>query len=519
MVMFLKTIKAGNHTYAQIVESYKENGISKHRILLNFGRVESIKESRGIKKLLRSLSALIEGKDIKAEEIPEGVMFNYGYLPYKKLWNDLELPKILKKSSGNIEFSLNDPVFLMAVTHLLNPSSKLKAYNSQNGYLGLPDIKLHHLYRSLDILADNKQTIEDHLFYRTKDLFNLSLDIVFYDVTTFYFESVKKDSLKDFGFSKDNKLNEVQVVMGLLIDKNGMPIGYELFPGNTYEGKTLEKSLLKLKERFNIDRVIVVADKGMNSRINLEKIKDMGFCYIISSRLKSMNKELLKKVLSRKDFIKDKNYDYKKLDLENKSLIVTYSEERAGNDAKKREKLIKKAMEYASKPSLIKASNKRGGKKYIENTGECSYSLDEEAILKDAAYDGYYAIETNDLNLTPQEIIVNYGMLWKIEESFRIMKSTMEVRPVFHWTEDRIKGHFMVCFLSFLLERNLEFKLKEKNIDYSPERIKEALNSMNIVEADMEDNKFIMKVKPLPLAQNIFAALRINYPKNIPDTA
>ena len=176
-------------------------------------------------------------------------------------------------------------------------------------------------------------------------------------------------------------------------------------------------------------------------------------------------------------------------------------------------------MEYASKPSLIKASNKRGGKKYIENTGECSYSLDEEAILKDAAYDGYYAIETNDLNLTPQEIIVNYGMLWKIEESFRIMKSTMEVRPVFHWTEERIKGHFMVCFLSFLLERNLEFKLKEKNIDYSPERIKEALNSMNIVEADMEDNKFIMKVKPLPLAQNIFAALRINYPKNIPDTA
>jgi hypothetical protein len=517
--MFLKTIKAGNHTYAQIVESYKENGISKHRILLNFGRVESIKESRGIKKLLRSLSALIEGKDIKAEEIPEGVMFNYGYLPYKKLWNDLCLPDVLKKSSGGIEFSLNDSVFLMAITHLLNPSSKLKAYNCQNRYLGLPDIKLHHLYRSLDILADNKQQVEDYLFYRNKDMFNLSLDVVFYDVTTFYFESVKKDSLKDFGFSKDNKLNEVQVVMGLLIDKNGMPVGYELFPGNTYEGKTLEVSLLKLKERFNIDRIIVVADKGMNSKINLEKIKDMGFRYIISSRLKSMNKELLKKVLSKEDFINDKNYDYKKLDLGDKNLIVTYSEERAKNDAKKREKLIKKAMEYTLKPSLIKASNKRGGKKYIENTGECSYSLDEESILKDAMYDGYYVIETNDLELSPKEIIVNYGMLWKIEESFRIMKSTMEVRPVFHWTEERIKGHFMVCFLSFLLERNLEFKLKEKNIDCSPERIKEALNSMNLVEADMEGNKFIMKVKSLPLAQNIFAALRINYPKNIPDAA
>ena len=462
---------------------------------------------------------MVEGKDIKAEEIPEGVMFNYGYLPYKKIWNEFELQKILKKSSGNIEFSLNDSIFLMAITHLLNPSSKLKAYNFQNRYLGLPNIKLHHLYRSLDILSENKQKIEDYLFYRNKDLFNLSLDIVFYDVTTFYFESVKKDSLKDFGFSKDNKLNEVQVVMGLLIDKNGMPVGYQLFPGNTYEGKTLETSLLKLKERFNIDRIIVVADKGMNSKINLEKIKDMGFRYIISSRLKSMNKELLKKVLSKEDFIRDKNYDYKKLELADKNLIVTYSEERARNDGKKREKLIKKAMEYTSNPSLIKSSNKRGGKKYIENTGECSYSLDEEAILKDKIFDGYYAVETNDLELSPKEIISNYGMLWKIEESFRIMKSTMEVRPIFHWTEERIKGHFMVCFLSFLLERNLEFKLKEKNIDCSPERIKEALNSMNIVEADIENNKMVMKVKPHPLAKNIFSALRINYPKNISDTA
>ncbi len=167
------------------------------------------------------------------------------------------------------------------------------------------------------------------------------------------------------------------------------------------------------------------------------------------------------------------------------------------------EKLIKKAVEYTSKPSLIKASNKRGGKKYIENTGECSYSLDEEAILKDAMYDGYYAIETNDLDLTPKEIISNYGMLWKIEESFRIMKSSMEVRPVFHWTEGRIKGHFMVCFLSFLLERNLEFKLKEKDIDYSPERIKEALNSLNLVEADLGGNKFVVKIKPDSLAKNI----------------
>ena len=297
--------------------------------------------------------------------------------------------------------------------------------------------------------------------------------------------------------------------MGLLIDKNGMPVGYELFPGNTFEGKTLEKSLLKLKKRFNIDRVIVIADKGMNSKINLEKIKDMGFNYIISSRLKSLNKELLKRVLSKEDFIHDINYDYKKIELKDKNLIVTYSDKRAKEGEKKREKLINKAKEYAEKPSLIKASNKRGGKKYIKGTGECSFCLDEEAILKDKIKGGYYAVETSDLDLSPKEIISNYGMLYKIEESFRIMKSTMEVIPVFHWTENRINGHFMVCFLSFLLERTLEFKLKEKNIDSSPERIQEALNSMNFTKINHEGNDYAIKDDFLPLTHKILKTLRI----------
>ena len=189
-------------------------------------------------------------------------------------------------------------------------------------------------------------------------------------------------------------------------------------------------------------------------------------------------------------------------------------DERAKNDGKKREKLIKKATKYTSNPSLIKSSNKRGGKKYIENIGECSYSLDEEAILKDKAFDGYYAVETNDLELSPKEIISNYGMLWKIEESFRIMKSTMEVRPIFHWTEERIKGHFMACFLSFLLERNLEFKLKEKNIDCSPERIKEALNSMNFAEVKHNDKSHFIKMNTLELSNKILKALSIKPFKN-----
>jgi transposase len=252
----------------------------------------------------------------------------------------------------------------------------------------------------------------------------------------------------------------------------------------------------------------------MNSKINLEKIKDMGFRYIISARLKSINKELLKKVLAKEDFIHDKNYDYKKIDLKDKNIIVTYSAERARNDEKKRQKLIDKAKKYLAQPSLVKASNKRGGKKFIEETTESSYCLNSEAILKDKIFDGYYAVETNDLDLSPKDIISNYGMLWKIEESFRIMKTTMEVRPIFHWTEERIKGHFMVCFLSFLLERTLELKLKEKNIEFSPESIKEALNSMNFAEVKHNDESRFIKMNTLELSNKILNALSIKPFKN-----
>lgn len=521
--MFVKITKSKDRKYVQLVRSFREDGKVKHEVVLNLGRFDILENRNMIKGLAASLSKAA-GIGFNISQLAGGDTLNYGFLPYKKLWESFGINSILasKGISGNIDYSLNDACFLMCLTHLLAPQSKLSAYNRQNRYFNLPDVKLHNMYRSLDILSKNKETIEDRLFYRKKDLFNQRLDVVFYDVTTFYFESVKKDSLKDFGFSKDNKLNEVQVVMGLLVDKDGLPVGYELFPGNTYEGKTLEASLEKLKKRFNIDRIIVVADKGMNSKLNLKKISDMGFNYIISSRLKSLDKPSLEKVFSKEGYVKENNYSYKKIDYLNKNkdfeikenLIVTYSDERAANDKKKRQKLIDKAVSFMDKPSSIKASNKRGGKKYIEEKS-CSFSLDEKAILKDEAFDGYYGIQTNELDLSPEEIINAYRHLWKIEESFRIMKSTMEVRPIFHWTEERIKGHFVVCFLSFLLERTLELKLKEKNIEFSPERIKEALNSMNLTEVKHNNESYLLKTNALELSRKILNVLSIKPLKNI----
>ncbi len=281
------------------MEAYrdKEKKTTKHRVLFNLGRLDEIENNSSWQKLTINLEELSGVKNrVDFNSLEEGDLLNYGYIAYKKLWNRLGIDNLLTKlkESTNIRFDLNTSTFLMAVEHLMNPKSKLGTYNNQLHYANLSDVGLNHLYRSLDILSEHKEAIEDYLFNKQKMLFNMNIDVVFYDVTTFRFESVKKDTLRDFGFSKDNKANEVQVVLGLLIDMEGRPIGYELFPHDTFEGKTLDSSLDKLSGRFGIRNVTIVADRGLNSKLNLKKVRDRGYDYIVSSRIKSMKKALRK---------------------------------------------------------------------------------------------------------------------------------------------------------------------------------------------------------------------------------
>jgi transposase len=318
--------------------------------------------------------------------------------------------------------------------------------------------------------------------------------------------------------------------MGLLIDCEGRPIGYDLFPGNTFDGKTLDIALEKLKKRFSIRKVIIVADRGINSKINLKKIVDKKYSYVFASRLKNMKEDIKQEIFSEDGYrdlgeIRYKVIDYiNKVKVDNKTyelsekLIITYSPKRAKKDRADRERLIEKAKSLLENKSRIKASSKRGGKKYLKEIGGSSdrdWVLDEGAILKDQMFDGYYGIQTNEKHLKPEDILDVYKNLWKIEESFRIMKSSLEVRPVFHWTEPRIKGHFVICFLAFLLERTLEFKLKKAGVSASVEKIREALNSMNFAEVEIEKKKFFIKTRVEDPGNKILRVLRIKPPKNV----
>jgi transposase len=546
--MFIKITKSGKYEYVQIVRSKKVNGVTRHEVLINLGRKDEIENNPMYQRLankLLELSGLHEAKK-NIEDSSEATIRNWGYIVYKRLWDAFELTSCLediRKYDSKATFNLAQTTFLMVLQHLLEPMSKLGTFNHQDRYAKLPRLKLQHLYRSLDILSQSKEKIEDHIFALNYNLFNMKIDVVFYDVTTFAFESVNQDELRDFGYSKDNKYNEVQVVMGLLIDSDGFPIGYELFNGSTFDGKTMTQALNNLKKRFGIRRVVIVADRGLNSKINLKMIHDAGYGYIVASRIRKMSDRLQQQILDPKDYIEiqgpvehkgePEKLRYKILDHENfirdeegrvykldENLIITYSERRAEKDRADRERLIEKAKKLVEEPGKINAGIKRGGRKYLKKQNQepenVHWILDEERIQLDEQFDGYYGIQTSEKNMKPEEILEAYHTLWKIEESFRIMKSTLEVRPIFHWTENRIKGHFVICFLAFLLERKLEYELNKAGIiDASSEKIREAINKLEFAEIELKGMKYYIKTKGTELSNKILKVMHIQPPKTV----
>jgi len=548
VVLFIKTTRVKDFEYIKLVESFWEDGKSKHRVLYNFGRADLLRGDKGFINVVKRLCEIAEiSTTDKTDDSPfrsdcsEATFYNYGYLAYLKLWKKLCIREILEcqQNGYKMEYSLSETVFLMAVQHLLEPRSKLSTYMHQNRYFHMKEIPLHHLYRALDVLSKRKEHIESELFEYNYVRLNKNVDVVFYDVTTFAFESVIADELKDFGFSKACKFNEVQIVMGMIIDADGIPVGYELFPGNTFDGKTMVRALENIKMRFGIHRVIIVADRGLNCKVNLNLIKQAGYGYIMSSKIRGMSKPMQAKVLSTEGFtvVNDnsgqEDFRYKTMEYKNEfrdengerhslpeNLIISYSLKRAKKDQKDRERLVEKAKKMLADPEKIKASNKRGGKKYIvrQNPEEpVTWKLALERIEQDAKFDGFYGIQTSEKNMTAMDVMEAYHTLWKIEESFRIMKSTMEVRPIFHWTPHRIEGHFVVCFLAFLMERTLELILKDEKDDTvsSPGRIQEALNTMQLAAVSSHNEELFIKAKSNPLCNKIFKLLKIDLPSNI----
>lgn len=532
--MFLKKTYSKNHTYLSLTETFREDGKVKHRTIAQLGRLDELLANSQLKRLVASFERLLDiEKKVRLGDLEETDRLNWGAEKiYRKIWDEFDLSNALKDifSDKRITYDAAETVFLEVISRLIKPSSKLKLHEEQQKFYGINNVNLHNLYRILDLLSDKKELIEDALFFKNKNLFNLSVDVVFYDVTTIYFESVTQDDIKNFGYSKDCKFGEVQIVMGLLVDIEGRPIGFDIYPGNTFEAKTLEKIICKLKNRFSLREVIIVADRGINTKINLKTIKDMGLDYIVGSRLKSLDKSMKNKVL---DHTKYNNLfnndvdviDYLIIDYENQikdgkkvvdtlkeKLYCTWSSRRSRKDQHDRNRLVEKAKERIKTGAT---DNKRGIKKYIKSNSGKLCVLDEEKIELDKQWDGYYGMQCSRDDLSIDKILESYNRLWKIEESFRVLKSNLEVRPVFHWTPKRINGHMVVCFISFLLQRTLELKLLENNLSYSTEKIRKSIEELELSVIKINEEKYFLRSKINHVANDILKTLKIGTPKHL----
>lgn len=532
--MFLKKVKSKDHYYLQLAHSYREEGKIKHRILANLGRFDSFKDNQQLIRLGKRFLELAERSPDKPFHVKELDRLVYGHNVYHKLWEKWGFGSLLKGliKRKKVRFDFVHSVFLLTIDRLLTPQSKLKSFENQERYIDIRKIKLHNLYRCLDLLCDGKDRIEDALFERRRDILNYEVDIVFYDVTTFHFESVVADDLRDFGFSKNAKFNEVQVVLGLLVDSYGIPVGFDLFPGNTYEGDTIVKAIEKLKTRFKIGEVIIVTDKAMSNKQNFHRIRDAKYHYIISIRLRSLPQTLRNKILKQKGYrdlkhdgdgkfrykiIKDypqKMLNEKETSEEKVNLICFWSEKMAKKNRADRERLIEKAKMNFEKGKGI--NDKRGYRRYWKTDGKKKIvGMDKERIEQDARYDGYYVIESSHTKLTASQVITEYKKLWRIENTFRVMKSSLWTRPIFHWTPRRIKGHFVLCFIALLLERTLEQKLRRQRIILSPEKIKSVLNSLQVSLIEMDGEKYYLKGKVEKSATSILRTMKMKQPPHL----
>ncbi|HSH50615.1 MAG TPA: IS1634 family transposase [Bacteroidales bacterium] len=437
---------------------------------------------------------------------------NFGFVLLSYIYHKLNIDYFLdnKQQSLNIDFSLNKILQALSFLRVMEPYSKKKSTELLEKYFMDSDFSIDDVYRSLEYFAKYKKDLILHIHEYIRCEYGRNLDNVFYDVTNYYFES-DEDNFRIKRVSKEHRPNPI-VQMGLLMDDEGIPISFKLFEGNTNDCNTLMPVLDKLKKDFNLGRVIVVADKGMNSGENIAYNVIHNNGYIYSKTVRGSSKEVKDYVLNTNGY-KDMGDEYKfksrvvntniwitnakgkkvQVEIEQKQ-VVFYSEKYARKARKDRQKVLDKANKLIK---LKKGSLNKGAYKYIKDeyldkeTGEILKKgnylyIDEDRIAEEEKYDGYYLIVSSELDMPDREIIERYKGPWKIEESFKITKSQLKSRPVYVRKKDHIEAHFFICFLALILIRLLE---KETNYEFS---ISELINSIKNLSVTYLDENYYM---------------------------
>ena len=385
----------------------------------------------------------------------------------------LDAPQaILNRVYDRIGFNAigDDILRHLAIARVCQPMSKTATVEYLKSYFD-EDVKLHKIYRYMDKLhGTQREKVQRISVAHTMDVLGGRIGLVFYDVTTLYFESAPdpSDELRQDGFSKDGKTSESQIVLGLLVSEDGYPLSYSVFNGKQYEGYTMIPVIDDFVRRFNLTDFIVVADSGLMSGANVSLLESAGYKYILGARIRSESPEV-KEWLLGIDRVDGHCAEYEKE--AGRRLVVSYSEARARKNARSREKGVARLQKAYARGTLTKDKvNKRGYNKFLDISKDIAVSINYGKIEEDARWDSLKGYITNT-SLAPEEVIRQYHGLWVVERAFRIGKSNLEMRPMFHFTPKRIEAHICICFVAYKVYKELERTIRELGIGMSVDKV------------------------------------------------
>jgi len=517
-----KSIKDPNlfRKSVQLVESHREMGKVKQKIVKHVGVAHSQEQLDELCVLATSIQIQLENENdtslFGAEDLTKGILMpkqatdtysNEDYQVdmrtlneesrvitgihdiYGNLFDELNLASVLS-SKRTIETFKN-----IVLTRIAKPDSKSASVDMLAENFGVK-IDLSKVYRMMDALDDTAIEKLNHLAYsHTKKLFNDKIDVIYFDATTVYFESFTEDEGEDAtcknGYSKDLKFNQPQVVLALMVTKEGLPIGYEAFSRDTFDGHILIPSLKILRDKYNIDKVVYVADSGMFNNSNLkefEALEEHDFNYIVGARIKNLSSEIKEKITNKDNYTElNSEIQVANFTLGNgRKLVVTHSAKRAKKDYSDRMKGIEKLKKKLEKEKSLKGYlSNQGYKKYLQlvdktqtDNTQCDMHivLDTKKIEADAVWDGLKGLIVNaSSQLSNEEILIQYNNLWQVEESFRVTKHDLKIRPIYHYKPSRVRAHLGISFAAFMLTRYLEHRVRVQFKKLSPKRIKNLL--------------------------------------------
>lgn len=527
------------YRYLQLVEAYREHGRSRQRVLYSFGNVETLRSDGQLARLVASLErATGEAPRPGIEALQTGRVLEYGGVRVAlALWDQFGLTELLNGLLRDRRFKF-DPVAAistMVFNRLLAPKSELGIFQWRDR-LWWPDfaaqpLELQHLYRGLDALAAVKEPVEEALFSRLKDLFNLEVDVVFYDLTSSYFEG-DGPPLATYGYSRDKRPDRKQVILALACERHGFPIAHEVMTGSTADVNTVTGMIAALQERFDLRRVIFVSDSGMVSQANLQALTEAGYEYLVGMRRD--------RVADAEAHAPDDLSEYEsgphrvltyttEADTPGARYVCCFSEARAEEERQIRQARIDKGREALDKIAAQVAAGRlrredkivprvtarlrgaRASKYFVCDTGEgeLQFALNEAQIAKERRLEGRYFLLTNAEALSPSDAVEGYFTLQEVERAFREMKDFLRVRPIFHWTDERVRAHIFVCVLAYLLERSLSYQLREAGLKMSPKTALDWASRIHAVENTIGTHAIWTVSQPAPAAHRVFEALGV----------